>query len=526
MKATLWFSVLLVLSRGWSVAGENSPAQFHPPRVDEPKIPRRSLSITNFGAVPDGRTVNTEAFARTMAALAERGGGHVVVPPGLWLTGPIRLLSKIDLHLEAGALIQFTTNHAHYPPWNFTLKNEKFTALTSPIYGENLQDVAITGAGVVDGAGQAWRPVKHSKMTDRQWRDLVASGGVVQRGGDDEIWYPTSEPREVRRPNLLKLVNCRRLLLEGVTFQNSPNWNLNPVLCEDVTLRDVTVRNPWYSQNGDGLDLEYCRDVIVRDSRFDVGDDAICLKSGSNERGRRMAAPTENVLVENCTVYHGHGGFTIGSEMSGGIRNVRVNNCLFVGTDVGLRFKSLRGRGGVVENIFISNIRMTDIATDAIGFNLYYGGQSPAEEGGGPAVNSNAPANEGTPQFRDIYIQDVICRGAKQAVALQGLPEMPIRGIHLKNVSLQADNGISCVDAVNITFDRVEMRNRFGPVLKVLSSRDVRINGLSFAADAAPVIEAQGTNNFSIVIRNTELKSAERDFELTSGATRGVIKVE
>jgi polygalacturonase len=326
---------------------------------------------------------------------------------------------------------------------------------------------------------------------------------------------------------MLKLVNCRRLLLEGVTFQNSPNWNLNPVLCEDFTLRDVTVRNPWYSQNGDGLDLEHCRNVIVRDSRFDVGDDAICLKSGMNERGRRMAAPTENVLIENCTVYHGHGGFTIGSEMSGGVRNVRVDNCLFIGTDVGLRFKSTRGRGGVVENIFVSNIRMTDIATDAIGFNMYYGGQSPGDEGDvGSAGSSSGRAGEGTPQFRNIYIQDVICRGAKQAVALQGLPEMPIRGIHLKNVSLEADNGIACIDAADITFDHVDVWNRRGPVLKVLNSRDVRINGLNFASDAAPIIQAQGTNNSGIIIRNTELKSAERDFELTSGATRGAFKVE
>ena len=145
---------------------------------------------------------------------------------------------------------------------------------------------------------------------------------------------------------------------------------------------------------------------------------------------------------------------------------------------------------------------------------------------GGAATNSVVRAGEGTPQFRDIYIQDVICRGAKQALALQGLPEMPIRGIHLKNVAFQTDNGISCIDAANITFDRVDVRNRLGPVLKVVNSSGVRIDGLTFAADAAPVIQAQGTNNNSIIIRNTELKSTERDLELTSGATRSAFKVE
>jgi hypothetical protein len=299
-------------------------------------------------------------------------------------------------------------------------------------------------------------------------------------------------------------------------------------LCEDVIIRNVTVRNPWYSQNGDGLDLEHCRNVIVRNSRFDVGDDAVCLKSGMNERGRRIAAPTENVLIENCIVYHAHGGFTIGSEMSSGVRNVRVNNCVFMGTDLGLRFKSTRGRGGVVEKIFISNVRMTDIATDAIGFNLYYGGQSPTDldTEGEPAEGKAVPVSEGTPQFRDIYIQDVICRGARQAIALQGLPEMPIRGIHLRDVTIQSDAGVSCVDASDITFDRVEILNRQGPVLNLINSRDVRIDRLRYPPGAPSIIRARGAQNAGIVIRNTELKTAAKDFDLSNGATRDAFRVE
>jgi polygalacturonase len=324
----------------------------------------------------------------------------------------------------------------------------------------------------------------------------------------------------------MKLVNCRNVLLDGVTFQNSPGWNLNPVLCEDVIIRDVVVRNPWYSQNGDGLDLEHCRNVIVRDSGFDVGDDAICLKSGMNERGRRIGVPTENVLVENCVVYHGHGGFTIGSEMSSGVRNVRVNNCVFMGTDLGLRFKSTRGRGGVVEKIFISNIRMTDIATDAIGFNMYYGGQSPADEAGGDTESKAMPVSEGTPQFRDIYIEDVVCRGARRAIALQGLPEMPIRGIHLRNVAIQSDTGASLVDATHITFDRVEILSQGGPVLNVQNTRDVRIDHLNYLPGATSIIKARGTNNSGIVIRNVELKNVQMDLDLSNGATRDAFKVE
>jgi polygalacturonase len=524
MKAKLFSGSLILLVVGLCAA-ENPMDQFRPLKVAEPKIPSARVSIKDFGAVPDGKTLNTEAIAKAIAAVSGKGGGHVVIPPGLWLTGPIGLKSKIDLHLEEGALVLFTPDLTQYPSNQINLKGEKLTVTTSPIHGENLQDIAITGRGVIDGSGQAWRPVKKSKMTERQWKELLASGGVVQESGDS-MWWPSVAARKDHRPVLMKLVNCRNVLLDGVTFQNSPGWNLNPVLCEQLTIRNVTVRNPWYSQNGDGLDLEHCRNVIVRDSRFDVGDDAICLKSGMNERGRRIGVPTENVLIENCVVYHGHGGFTIGSEMSSGVRNVRVNNCVFMGTDLGLRFKSTRGRGGVVEKIFISNIRMTDIATDAIGFNMYYGGQAPTDASDGDTESKAVPVSEGTPQFRDIYIQDVICRGARQAIALQGLPEMPIRGIHLSNVVIEADKGASLMDAADITFDRVEILSQSGPVLNVLNSRDVRIDRLSYAPGATSVVKAVGANNGGIVIRNTELKTAAKDFDLSNGATREAFKVE
>ena len=375
----------------------------------------------------------------------------------------------------------------------------------------------------MDGSGDAWRPVKKYKMTENQWEQLLAkTNGVLEANGS--LWWPSTEAKADRRPNLLKLVNCRRVLLEGVTFQNSPCWNLNPTLCEDLTLRNVSVRNPWYSQNGDGLDIENCQKVVVRGSRFDVGDDGICLKSGANEEGRRLGVPTENLLIEDCVVYHAHGGVTIGSEMSAGVRNVRVNNCLFIGTDLGLRFKSQRGRGGVVEKIYISNVRMTDIATDAIGFDMYYSGQGPGEGGEGASAEI-MPVTEKTPQFRDIWIEDVICRGARQAVALQGLPEMPIRGIHLDNVSITAENGMACTDAQDITLNNVEILNSRGPVMSLLNSRDVQVDHLTYASGDGAVIKADGTNN-TAVIKHTDLKAGRPDFDLSNGAAPENFKVE
>jgi polygalacturonase len=514
----------------FSLSAPAAMPKFDMPKVPEPKIPKRSASVTDFGAVPDGLTLNTEAIAKGIAALADKGGGRLIFPPGIWLVGPIGLKSNVELHLEEGALVRFSPDYRLYPPIQLDIKGKPRVVATSPLHGENLENIAITGRGVFDGSGDAWRPVKKSKMTENQWQKLLATPGSVLETNRD-LWWPSAEAQARERqagghrPTLLKFVNCRRVLLEGVTFENSPGWNLNPLLCQDLTLRNVVVRNPWYAQNGDGLDIENCRNVVLRGSRFDVGDDGICLKSGRDAEGRRIGVPTENVLIEDCVVYHAHGGVTIGSEMSSGVRNVRVNNCLFLGTDLGLRFKSQRGRGGVVEKIYISNVRMTDIVTDAIGFNLYYGGQGPGEDGEGGAEAKPEPVSEKTPQFRDIYMENVVCRGARQAIALVGLPEMPIRGIHLDDVSITAENGVACTDVQDVTLNKVEIFNSRGPVISLVNSRNVVLDKLTYSPGVETLIKAVGPNN-TAVIKDTDLKAAKQEFDLSDGATREDFKVE
>lgn len=473
-------------------AGENFPL------VAVPVIPPAHVNLADFGGVGDGTGLNTDAFAAAIAALAEKGGGKLVVPPGIWLTGPIKLRSRIDLHLECGALVKFSGDYKLYPLAVVDVRGEKDVESVSPISGENLEDVAITGEGIIDGGGIAWRPVKKAKLTVREWDDLVKSGGVL--GGKGDVWWPARgamegetavvhlkkrgslslaeyEPyHQFLRPRMVRLIGCRRVLLEGVTFQNPPNWTLNPALCEDVSILNVRVMNSPAAQNSDALDLESCRRAIIRGCTFDSGDDGICLKSGKDAAGRRIGVPTEDVLVEGCTVYHAHGGFTIGSEMSGGVRNVRVDNCTFIGTDIGLRFKSTRGRGGVVEKIDVSNVRMVDIPGDAINFNLYYGGKAPLEESAGDAKPEIPPANAETPQFRDIRVRNLVCRGARSAIVLRGLPEMPVRNITLENVSISAQEGVSVTDAENITFDNVRVENRDGVPVKTVRVKNSRLD--------------------------------------------------
>ena len=453
---------------------------FDMPRVQAPVFPDTRVELTQFGAVGDGKTLCTEAFARAIDELEARGGGHLVVPAGIWFTGPIVLKSNIDLHLEKGAVILFSPDVDLYPLVETVFEGLDTRRCQSPISGRNLVNVAITGQGAIDGNGHFWRPLKKGKVTESQWKQTIARGGVFKR---PDYWFPYPETlrgdtisnmnvpqnlkteeewhsvRHFLRPVMVSLIECKNVWLQGVTFQNSPAWNLHPLLCENVLVEDVLVRNPSYAQNGDGLDLESCRNSLIVNSVFDVGDDGICLKSGKDEDGRRRARPCENVVIDGCTVFKGHGGFVVGSEMSGGVRNIAVSNCSFLGTDVGLRFKSKRGRGGTVENIWIDRISMIDIVTDPVTFNLYYGGKSAVEvlESGEkvPAAVEPMPVDETTPCFRGIHISNLTCAGARRALFFNGIPEMPIRDISLKNVHITSKLGAEFIYSEDITLENV-----------------------------------------------------------------------
>jgi len=421
----LWaFLCLIFPTMAWA------DVPFDMPTVEQPSIPNRSVKVTDFGARSDASTLCTDAFNKAINHLAAQGGGHLIVPAGVWLTGPVTLQSHIDLHLEAGATLLFSPDANCYPLIETSFEGVKAVKRQSPISGTDLTDVAITGRGVIDGNGAHWRPLKKFKVTDNEWKALTSEHGTVNDKGD--YWTPDGD-RYTTRPNLLKLTSCKRILLQGVTFKDSPCWTLHPLMCQDVTIEDITVRAPSYAQNSDALDLESCNRAIIKNSVFDVGDDAICIKSGRDEEGRKRGMPTENVIIEGCIVYHGHGGFVIGSEMSGGARNIYVKDCQFLGTDNGLRFKSTRGRGGVVEKIYIDNVAMSAISGDAILFNLYYANKQKPGETVAPM-----PVDETTPSFRDIHISNVTCIGSKHGIMINGLPEMPVKDITLRNVSITA----------------------------------------------------------------------------------------
>lgn len=445
------------------------------PKAQQPVFKHDTVRITAFGALPDGHTLNTDAIHKAIDAVSKRGGGVVMVPAGLWMTGPIVMKSNINLHLSENATLLFTPDKTQYALTEGFYEGKSAARNQSPISGINLENVAVTGKGIVDGNGDVWRAVHKSQLTESQWKEKVASGGVLK--DDGKTWYPSeqfkkastenksmlltpgktpkdfADMKDFLRPNLVVFNNCRKVLLEGVTFQNSAAWCIHPLMCQDLTIRNVRVKNPEYAHNGDGMDIESCKNFLIEGCTLDVGDDAICIKSGKDEEGRKRGMPTENGLIRNNIVYNGHGGFVVGSEMSGGARNIFVQNCTFMGTDKGLRFKSVRGRGGVVEKIYAKDIFMKDIAQEAVFFDLFYFVKF-ATDG---ARDMREVVNEGTPVFRDMHFENIVCNGASKAVFIRGLAEMPIRNIVMENMVITADTGIELTDGDNIQFKNVHL---------------------------------------------------------------------
>lgn len=453
----------------------NQKYQFEIPVVSKPVFKLDTLNIKNYGAQSGPTLNNAKAIQQAIDQTNLNGGGVVLIPKGLWISGPIELKSNVNLHIELGAVLQFSDQFSNYPLVKTYWEGVEAIRVQSPISGKNLRKIAITGKGVIDGAGEAWRPVKKQKLTSGEWDVLVKNGGLLNDKKD--TWYPTEralkgslnplsgrtdagftlenagEIKEFLRPNLISLINCDEIILDGITVQNSPAWTVHPLLCTHVTLSNLLVKNPWYAQNSDGLDLESCEYVDVLNCQVDVGDDGICLKSGKDEQGRKRGRPTAFVNIQNSQVFHGHGGVVVGSEMSGGVHDIFVDNCQFLGTDVGLRFKTARGRGGIVENIFIQNVVMKNISGEAIIMDMYYQGKDPVATFGNGNEEVQAklePVNEGTPQFRNIYIDQVQVKGAATGVLIRGLPEMPIRDIQLSNLKIEAKVATKIIDAKNV----------------------------------------------------------------------------
>lgn len=444
----------------------------------------------------------TEAIQGAIDKASEFGGGTVYFPAGEYLTGPLTLKSNIVLHVEAGALVKFSTNFDHYLPfvevrWEGTVI-QTFKPL---LHARDAKNITITGRGTIDGQGRAWweeiwriesakeklEPTKYQKMTEE-------ANGHIQTAD----YYKRTRSYLFHRPPLFQAFKCEDITIEGVTIQNSPFWTINPAFCNNITIDNVSIYNP-YSPNTDGINPTSCSNVRISNCHISVGDDCITIKSGRDADGRKWATPTENVTITNCTMLSGHGGVVIGSEMSGSIKKITIANCVFDGTDRGIRLKAARGRGGVVEDIRVSNVVMNNIQKEAFMFNLFYD-KNTVEE----------PVTERTPIFRNIHISNVTATNVNTAGRVIGIPEMPIHNLSFTNINVEAEQGFSVTTARDIEFHDVKVNTTIGSAFKVEDSNNIILDHVSTQAPLkdTPVVKL---NNVSNVLLNNNFPMQPTD---------------
>ena len=447
-------------------------------QVNKPIFKDVVYNILNYGAQPKLNFNNKKAIQKAIDECSNNGGGTVLVPNGYYFTGPINIKSNVNFHLADNAFIQFSKSKEEYPLIWTDYEGQKRIRTISPLTIENAVNVAITGNGVIDGNGELWRGVKKWKLTDKQWAKCLAKSEYIIKTKETEIWYPTktifdgvnagepdyNDPNalekaslhyDMYRPVLLSIKKSENVYIEGITIQNSPAWNIHPWFCKNLKLENVTVKNKFSAQNGDGIDIESCENVEVSNCVFEVGDDGICVKSGKNEEARQIEGPCKNVWIHDCKVFDAHGGFVIGSEMSRGVKDVLVENCTFIGTDIGVRFKSAIGRGGVVENIHIENIYMANIIEEGFIFTMGYVLKLLENFNEQEIGSSTNP--EDIPEFKNIYIKNVECNGAKMGIKISGLNELPIHDIHFENVNINCEKAVNLSLCKDIYFDNVNL---------------------------------------------------------------------
>lgn len=397
--------------------------------------------ITEFNACGDGLTDNTEAFRRALRIIASNGGGRLTVPQAEWKTGPLELGSNTELHLENGAVLSFIDDFDMYPPVASRWEGVECHAFHPLVFSRDSVNVRITGKGIIDGCGKKWWDAIEEKRSRRQEGPVLACERRLAALNPE---YPAQAGggggRETQflRPPLVQFISCTDSLLEGVTLRDSPFWTLHPVYCAGLTIRDITIINPGDSPNTDGIDIDSCTDVTITGCTINVGDDGIALKSGSGEDGLRVNRPTRSVHISGCNIHEAHGGLVIGSETSGGVSDITMEDCILTGTDRGVRIKTRRGRGGNIRSIHARNLSIKGCLTP-VAINMYY-------KWGASLVDtelfyqSPQPVVDSTPSIADIVVEGVTAVGCRASAGfIFGLPEAPVREVTVKDCSFTVD---------------------------------------------------------------------------------------
>ena len=450
------------------------------------------FDIREYGAIDDSDDPDTDAIQRALDECAETGG-TVYVPPGTYVTAPLRVGDDTTLHLDAGATLRFVDDYAEFPTVESRWEGWDQYGFHPCLLVDDAENVSITGRGTIDGGGEYWWQFYEAPDEEipAGLRERLAEFEAKNEKQDDVSSF-------THRPPLFQVYDSENVSVSGVTLENSPFWNTHVVYSENVTIHDVNIANPADAPNGDGIDIDSSRYVRISDTYINAGDDAICIKSGKNAEGREVGEPASQITVTNCTVEAGHGGVVVGSEMSGDVRDVTVTNCTFTDTDRGVRIKTQRDRGGVVEDLRFDNIVMRRIACPFT-INGYYFT---------PLDSDPEPIDEGTPMVRNVSFSDITAREVETAGFFAGLPERYFEGISFSDVEIDATrsldatdldpamaydyeqtHGLFCKSIADISFTNVRIRTADGPAMRFEETEDVTIDGLRVPDDqAAPVV--------------------------------------
>lgn len=427
--------------------------------IKAPDFKNQDFLITSFGGIGDGKTMNTQAFKNAIEQCHSKGGGRVVVPPGNFLTGPIHLKSNVNLHVNKGATISFSTNPDDYLPLVFTRwEGVELMGYSPLIYAFEQKNIAITGEGTLDGKANAtnWWPWKGQerygfKKGQPSQVDKDKRAALFKMAEDG---VPVSERKfgtgSYLRPQFVQPYRCKNVLIEGVTIINSPMWILNPVLCDNVIIQRVTVTSD--GPNNDGCDPESSKNVLIKDCYFNTGDDCIAIKSGRNADGRRINVPSENIIIQGCKMANGHGGVVVGSEISGGVRNVFAEDCSMSSPELdrALRIKTNTARGGIIENIYMRNVEVGQVKEQVFIATMYY-----EDTGKYMPVVRNV-------EMKNVRVKD----GGKTGILLEGYPQSPVQNIRL----------------IDVVIDKVKTPYKFTNATNV-SATNVSINGKPLVLD-------------------------------------------
>ncbi len=437
------------IDKGWKKAGDIVS------NLKDPVFPDKEYLISDFGAISDGKTDCTDAFRNAIQKCHDKGGGKIIVPAGTYLTGAIHMLSNVHIHFEDGAIILFTTDKSKYLP-NVVTRFEGMECMNySPfVYAYGQENLALTGKGILDGQGEVWWSWKGN------WSGSVNTGwkhGTPSQRSDNEVlseMVANNTPVEERvfgeghflRPNFVQFYKCKNILIDGLILKNSPMWNIHPVLSENIIVRNVEVRT--LGPNNDGCNPESSKNILIENCLFDTGDDCIAIKSGRNEDGRRINVPSENIIVRNCSMYEGHGGVVIGSEISGNVRNVFVENCIMNSKNLerAIRIKSNSLRGGVVEDLYVRNLKVVQVSEATFKINLFY----------------SSGRGEFYPVIRNVFLEEVHSYKSKYPIWIKADEEASVDNIYL----------------INCTFEEAEKENYIKNVSNLVME-NVSINGIT-----------------------------------------------